>query len=497
MEPIDITLPGGFYGDGTGGQARGRWRSGNLTRFVGERQIAPWGGWRPKTTVAVTGVPRAMHTWRSDAPTSSTWLGIGTHSGLFSMSEASSVADVTPVGFIAGRVDAVAAAGYGKGPYGKGAYGTPRPSTTTVQPASMHTLDSWGQDLVGVMPEDGRPYQWSRDPLARAVFIANAPTCKALFVTPERAQMHLAAEGNNRRVKWSDWENNTVYTPSATNKAGDQDLQTGGELLCGRAIRGRSIILSTQDAWIAEKRAGLLVYEFTKIGDGCGAVSRGALVIKGDGGAMWMGLMRFWESDGARVRPVQSEVADRVFSAINSSQASKVTCAHDTALGVVRWFYPSSSSVEIDSYVEYDYVANRWTDGRLVRLAGVDRGLGFEYPLAIGLNGIVYEHEVGAQYDGNTPFARTGPIRLGDGKRRMTARYLIPDERVLGEVSVVAYARPELMSPPVVSPPYAMQARTPVRFTGREVELEFRFTTPDPDSRVGDFRLLCNPRGER
>jgi hypothetical protein len=493
MEALDVALPPGFFGCGTKGQSRGRWLEGNLTRFE-DRQLAPWRGWRDKAATLVTGRARAMLPWRTDEQLS--WCAIGTHTGLFVMGESTAVFDVTPTGFTPGRPDAVAQSGFGRGAYGQGAYGAPRASTTSIQPASMHTLDTWGQDLVGVMAEDGRPYQWRRDPAVRAAFIPGAPVCKALLVTPERAQMHLAAGGNNRRVRWSHWENNTLYAADATTKAGEQDLQTGGELMCGRPVRGRSLILSTQDAWLAEKRAGLLVYQFDKIGDGCGVVSRGALVVLGDSRAMWMGPMRFWVFDGGFVKPVQSEVADRVFTTINGSQASKVTAVHDSALGAVRWYYPTSASLENDSYVEFDYVNGDWTDGRIIRLAATDRGA-FEYPLGVDASGRIHEHEVGAQYGGATPFARA-LVRLGEGQRRLTARYLIPDERVLGDVEVFARARAELMSPTAQeSGPYRLQPRTPVRFTGREVELEFRFARPDPDSRVGDFRLLCQPRGER
>jgi hypothetical protein len=155
-------------------------------------------------------------------------------------------------------------------------------------------------------------------------------------------------------------------------------------------MRGaRNLIVSSEDAWMAEKRAGLLVYEFVKIGSSCGAVSHGAGVLLGDGRCMWMGLERFFVADGGSVAPMRSQVADRVFSAMNTAQSSKVTAVHDGALGVARWFYPSDGSIEVDSYVEYDYVADRWTDGRLARLCGVDRGVGFEYPLLVDAAGRV------------------------------------------------------------------------------------------------------------
>ena len=71
--------------------------------------------------------------------------------------------------------------------------------------------------------------------------IANAPiNNKGIVVTEERFIFALGAGGNSRKVQWCDKENNTQWTPAATNEAGDIELATSGQIMCG--VRTLSLI---------------------------------------------------------------------------------------------------------------------------------------------------------------------------------------------------------------------------------------------------------------
>jgi hypothetical protein len=98
----------------------------------------------------------------------------------------------------------------------------------------------------------------------------------------------------------------------------------------------------------------------------------------------------------------------------------------------VWWFYPSASSNNIDRYVVYNYAEQSWYYGTLARSAWVDRGA-FENPLSAGLDGYLYEHEVGFD-DGSTApasaidsFIESSPIDLGDGEQFSLIRRVLPD----------------------------------------------------------------------
>jgi hypothetical protein len=113
-------------------------------------------------------------------------------------------------------------------------------------------MDTFGQYLVACSSKDGRLLEWQLNTASDAAVIANAPiSCTGLVVTQERFIFALGASGNPRRVAWCDQENNTLWTPAATNQAGDFELTTIGSLMCGKRIRGSTILFTDIDVHTA------------------------------------------------------------------------------------------------------------------------------------------------------------------------------------------------------------------------------------------------------
>lgn len=486
---VPLGFPPGVYRAGTEYQSKGRYYDTNLVRWY-EGSMRPVGGWRTRSDDAVTGKGRAVMTWIDNS--GADHIAIATEQGLYAMDRAGTLSDITPSGFTAGDADATFSGGYGSGSYGGITYGTPRPTTTTLSPASIWTLDTWGENLVGVMAPDYVIYEWALDPMTEAAAVTDAPTARAIVVTAERIMMALGADGNPRKVAWSDQEDNTEWTAAVTNQAGDFNLQTSGKLMCGKRVRGATLLLTDVDAHTATYQGRPFIYGFDRVGTNCGVISQAGAVVIGDR-AVWMGFNGFWLYNGF-VSPLPCEVSDFVFSDINSDQVSKVHAFHNSSFGEVWWFYPSSSSTEIDRYVFWNYQENHWSIGALERLSGVDRGA-FLYPLMIGADGLVYEHEVGMNHDGATPYARTGPMEIGNGDNVVMCRQLIPDERTSGEVTASFKVRFWPNAPEQSFGPYTLSSPTDVRFTGRQVEVTY--TSGDTDWRVGVPRLEVVEGGER
>ena len=174
------------------------------------------------------------------------------------------------------------------------------------------------------------------------------------MVTEERFLFALGAGGNPRLVQWSDKEDNTTWTPAATNEAGDLELQTAGEIMCGIRVRGQSLILTNIDAHVATYQGPPYVYGIERVGTSCGIISQKAVATT-DLGAIWMGRRAFFNYSGGSVSKVQSEVSDYVFSDINVSQQSKAFAVTNSRYGEVWWFYPSGASNECDRYVVYSF----------------------------------------------------------------------------------------------------------------------------------------------
>lgn len=481
MSYVTVSPPPGVFANGTAYSAKGRFISANLWRWYSQEQ-RPVGGWVLHTEEAVSGKARAIIAWKSNA--GSSWAGIGTHTGLFSMSKSGIIRDITPTAYQGGRADAALGAGYGSLAYGTDLYGTARTSTSDILDATVWTLDTWGQNLVGVTATDQKIYEWAPGSASPAAPIANAPECRAIVVTAERVMMALGA-GNPRRVEWCDQEDNTDWTPTETNYAGDFDLQTPGRLMCGRRVTGGTLLFTDVDVWLASFLGQPLIYSFTRVESGCGVISQQAVAVANNA-ATWMSQNGFWTYNGY-ISPLECDVHDYVFSDINLVQVSKIHAEHISAFGEVRWYYPSAASDEIDRYVVWNYRENHWNIGQLARLCATDRGV-FRYPLAVDASGQIWDHERGLDHGGAQPYALTGPIEIGNGDNVLCVRQIIPDERTLGQVRVSFEAKAFPNGPTTTYGPYDLSQQTDCRLTARQVSI--RYTADDgEDFRVGNFRF--------
>lgn len=492
MTMYPLALKPGIFRAGTGYSSKGRWYDCNLVRFYRDA-ILPWGGWRKKSTTTFTGVGRAIMSWVTNDGTA-TWTAIGTESNLYAMTRGGVLHDITPDGFVPGREDAIAQGGFGSGPYGVGTFGSPRPDSSTIQRASMWSLDKWGEHLIGVMgDDDGVIYEWALDTGTLAEAVENAPTAKALLTTADEILMAFGADGIGRRVQWSDQADNTVWAPDATNQAGDYDLQTNGAILEGIRLNGGNLIITTLDAHFATYTADEIVYSFKKVGDGCGGISRDCAAAL-DGQAVWMGPGGFFLYNGY-VSSMDCDVGDYVYRNLNVLQASKITCRLNGAFGEVCWHYPSANSTEVDSYVVWNYRENHWSLGVLDRLAGVDAGV-TQYPQLTGFDGYVYEHEVANNYDGTVPYLESGPIEIGNGDNVQYVMQVLSDDLTVGDVTLTLFGKFEPDGDETTFGPYAMTKRTDVIACGRQIRARFDGSATD-SWRIGIPRILTKMGGER
>ena len=493
MALIPLKIPPGVYRNGTEYQSAGRWFDANLVRWF-ENTLRPIGGWRKKSETAMAGLCRGLLTWKINA--GSRYIAMGTSTKLYVMSENSVLKEITPTGFTAGRADATNTTGYGYNLYGSFAYGVARPDTGAIAPATTWSLDTWGEYLVACSDTDGKLYEWQlgfTTPTLAAV-ITNAPTgCSALLSTAERFLFALGASSNPRLVKWSDQEDNTTWTAAATNQAGDFEINSSGSLKCGKRVRGINLLFTDVDVHTASYVGLPYVYAFERVASGCGVISAQAVAAI-DSTAMWMSQSGFWIFDGY-VKPLNCDVSDYVFQNLNYNQASKVYAVHNSKYGEIWWFYPSSASNEVDSYVIFNYRESHWNIGSLSRTAGTDRGV-FLQPLMVSSDGYIYEHEVGYAYDSGILFAESGPLEIGQGDNIMSVRQVIPDEQTLGEVVVSFKSRLYPMATETTHGPYPAAQPTDVRFSGRLVKVKYTGAVLE-DWRVGVSKLDIVAMGKR
>jgi hypothetical protein len=520
---IPLDIPPGIFRNGTPYQARGRWHDSNLVRFY-SGTIEPIGGWRSAQTdsgvdvAALTGVPRGAIAWRGLS--GGVYVAFGTTSKLYVLATGT-LYDITPVGFVAGRVDTSSATGaYGAGSYGGGSYGIGS-TTTALLDADVWMLDTFGDYLIAISTSDGKPYIWTGNVSAQAVAIditaatGGSATAASMVVTPEKFLMALGTS-NQRRVSWANQAGYTVWGPLVTNSAGGYDLATDGRIMAGQRTKSETLIWTDVDVHAARYVGGLAIYRFDQVGSQCGLLSRKAKAIV-DTTAFWMGKNNFFVYDGF-TRSLESEVRDYVFGDFNHAQAAKVWAQSIAEFGEIWWFYPSGGSNEVDRYVVYNYRENHWTIGQMSRTAGVDAGA-VQYPIMLDSAGRVYEHEIlqnrpasadtqpgvdilteGDDFlvtedsaffittEQTSPYLESGPVQIGEGDILMALQRLVPDEKTLGDVRAFIYTALYPTSAETLNGPYDLANPTSIRVTARQVRLRLEEVRPT-DWRVGIIRF--------
>jgi len=509
---VPLQFKPGVFKNGTVYQSQGRWYDADLMRWS-NGAIGPIGGWRlwGNSTTAVTGVPRTAVTWMDNS--NNRWIGVGSASKLFVYNSAASRYDITPSGFTAGNEDADPNTGYGDWLYGKSSYGTTRPDLGIPTPATIWSFAMWGEDLTGCTPDDGKLYVWNtsggtQTPQTNiATQVSGSPTgIISTIVTPQRIQMCFGGiasgsgdDPNRRKVFWSDSEDNTDWTATATNQAGTHLIESKGDLLGAVLVRGRILIFTTDDAHTANYVGLPFVYQFDNVGDDCGPVSINAVAVANNT-AYWMGRNAngFFAYDGY-VRSIPCDVEEYITTQMNEAQASKVVAWHNSLYSEIVWFYPGTGT-EIDAYVSYNYLEKHWSVGTMARTAVTSRGI-FAFPIMFDSSGYPYEHEVGGIYEDQdestiTPYVESGPLQIGVGNQVLSATSLIPDVTALGDIKTTFYTRMYPTDSDSTHGPYTMTAPTPVRFTGRTVRMRCTSNSANPWN-VGIPRLELQPSGRR
>jgi hypothetical protein len=307
------------------------------------------------------------------------------------------------------------------------------------------------------------------------------------------------ANRDRRRIFWSDSEDNTDWTATAVNQAGDHILETEGDILGAVKVRDKLLIFTTIDAHTATYVGLPYAYAFDRVGEACGPVSINAVAVAGPT-AYWMGrsAQGFFMFDGY-VRPIPCDVESFLVSEINQAQASKVMAWHNTLFNEIVWFYPGDT-VEVDAYISYNYLEKHWSVGTMARTGAMSRGI-FLHPIMFDADGNPYEHEVGNTYEdvgesAIVPYVESGPIQLGDGDRVLSATHLIPDVTSLGDITTTFYTRLYPTDSDTTHGPYTMAAPTSVRFTGRTCRMK---ATSDSSAawNLGVPRLELQPGGRR
>jgi hypothetical protein len=207
--------------------------------------------------------------------------------------------------------------------------------------------------------------------------------------------------------------------------------------------------------------------------------------------AVWWGDRQFWLFDGA-IKQLPCDVQDFLDRDVNYTQVAKITAVTNQQFSEVWWFYQSSNSTEVDSYVAWCYTDNTWWTGRLDRTAGVDAGV-LANPVFISPAGELFNHELLGVFVDGSPFIESALIDVSNGERNVFVRYLYPDTQTFGDVLITIFGQQFPTAPIYTYGPYVYNNPTPVRAQGRA--LRFRFDGLSATFEVGTWRADIAPQG--
>lgn len=424
----------------------------------------------------------------------------------------------------------VGGAGWGSSIWGAGGWGEPSDETVDVA-LRIWTHDTFGEDLVyGV--RDGQVFYWdaSTGLATRGVELrtltadATVPTLATQVLVSE-IDRHVLLFGTNwgpatpqdpLLIRFSSQEDITVWTPTATNTAGDIRLSAGSRFV--RAIKNkRETLVWTDSALYSLQFTGPPFTFGVQVLNSFVTINSFNAVASVDDNAFWMGRDTFYSYTG-QVQPLECPLKEYVFTNFNFSQRDKVIAGVNTQDTEVLWFYPSADSEENNLYVAYNYKDGVWYHGTLSRTAWMDSGL-VSNPIAAATDGHIYLHEIDTDDESVSPpqglnaFIESSPLELGEGQENMFISRVIPDVTFFNatnnpELTMTLIAQnypgsargqssPVAVERSAVIPVERFTGKVDVRLSGRSVRLRLESSKQGTRWGLGEPRVDIQPDGSR
>ena len=415
----------------------------------------------------------------------------------------------------------VSSTGWGAGTWGRGTWSSDDTAGSNLR---IWTHDNYGEDLIMAPRADNASagvFYWdsSSGVSTRGVALSavggasDTPTAVNQIMVSEEAR-HVIAFGSNpvgsstqdqMLVRWSTSGSAVDWTPSAVNSAGGQKISSGSKIVGAAKARGEIIIWTDAGMHSMQYIGGDFIFSFRQITDGPSLIGPNAAVNEASR-IFWMDRGNFWYYDGAH-HILECTVLDYIFSDINLEQTYKVFGGANADFSEVWWFYPSSSSSEIDRYVIYNYKESLWSVGSMVRTAWSEAPTR-NVPVAAGSTvKYLYNHETTKNDDGSamTAYIESGDIDLDDiGDRFIFIDKIIPDLAFSGtgtqEVSVSIKGRNyplDSLSTLSTSTITNSTQQAFIRGRARQTVVRVESSNVDMGWRLGDMRFQLRPDGRR
>ena len=336
---------------------------------------------------------------------------------------------------------AVPLVGWGSGTWGSGTWGN---SADAEENLRLWSQSNFGEDLIyGYW--GGQIYLWgaSAGLDVRGTLLSDEPGASNVPVVQNRLLVSenrfVFCFGTNTLgtttmdpllIRWSDQEDPTNWTPTATTQAGDLRLSRGSAIVSARQSRQELLVWTDAALYSLQYLGAPAVWGAQVVGENISIMSPNA-VAYANGVSYWMGRDKFYKYDG-RTQALRCDIRRYLFSDFNYAQADQVFSGTIEEFHEIWWFYCSSGSTAIDRYAVYNYAEDVWYYGTMARTAWMDSGLR-DYPTAATYANTLVDHEYECcdNIDG-TPqpihaYITSGEFDLDDGHKFSFIWRVLPD----------------------------------------------------------------------
>jgi hypothetical protein len=221
----------------------------------------------------------------------------------------------------------------------------------------------FGNVIIGTNYSDPMQAYTLGTSTAFADLAAAAPVCKYLTVVRDFVVTAFTTESSTvypARVRWSDLNDETNWTSSATSQADYQDIPDGGQIV---GIRGGEFGLVFMEKAIHRMSyvGTPFIFQFDNIsrGKGCIAASSIAQV---QGVSFFLSDDGFYMCDGQNVTAIGAEKVDRYFfNDADESAFDSMSAAVDPVRKLVIWNYKNTFAQR--KLIIYNFKTQKWTYG--------------------------------------------------------------------------------------------------------------------------------------
>jgi hypothetical protein len=317
------------------------------------------------------------------------------------------------------------------------------------QQLGLWNMANFGQELL--FGQRGGPiYKWTPVPASTAYSVRGTlvtgdevPLFQNVLLISDSSRF-VFAMGTNEvfdtvldplLIRWSDQEDYTNWSPSATNQAGGIRLSIGSYIVAASQTRQEILVWTDAAIYSLQYLGAPFVWGVTLLQDNISIMGPNTAITVNNV-TYWMGLDKFYMYSG-RVETLPCSIRQFIFRDINKDQAWQVCCGSNEAFSEVWWFYPSGSSTTNDKYVIYNYLDRVWYYGTINRTAWLDASTN-QYPIAACDAQTLVLHENGVDDAITNPpsainaYIQSSDFDIGDGHNFGFVWRILPDVTFAG-----------------------------------------------------------------